>query len=128
LAHVHLSTEFCKNRLSSFCAILQINKQTNKQTTKSDNITSLADVIITRLQSDVKTRKNYLELVNREYMARSVWLTTVVVPTKIHFKIKAIADILTANLTGLFSGTPWKLFSCIIACAVVTLRSSVTKF
>ena len=45
-------------------------------------------------------------------VARSVWRTTVVVPTKIHFKIKAITDILTVNLTGLFSGTPWKLFSC----------------
>jgi len=35
----HLSTEFCENRLSSFCVILLTNKQ-------SKNVTSLAKAVI----------------------------------------------------------------------------------
>ena len=39
----HLSTEFCENRLGSFCAILPTttDKQTNKLTNTDENITSL---------------------------------------------------------------------------------------
>ena len=38
----HLSTEFCKNRLSSFCIILLTNKRTNAD----ENITSLAEIVV----------------------------------------------------------------------------------
>ena len=41
----HLSTEFCENRLSSFCVILITNKRTNEHGNKVQNITSLAEVM-----------------------------------------------------------------------------------
>ena len=41
----HLSTEFCNNRSCSFCIILLTNKQTNKQTSADENITSLVEMI-----------------------------------------------------------------------------------
>ena len=45
VAHSHLSTEFCENRLSSFCVILIANKRTNEHANKVQNITSLAEVM-----------------------------------------------------------------------------------
>jgi len=42
----HLSTEFCENRLGSFCVILLTNKRTNKHTDTitDEHITSLSEV------------------------------------------------------------------------------------
>ena len=45
-----LFTEFCENPLSSFCVILQTNKQTNKTT----NITSRAEIINRLITSDTR--------------------------------------------------------------------------
>jgi len=54
-------------------------------------------------------------------VARSVWLTTVVVPTKIHFKINAIADIL--NPTGLFFWDTVETFQLHLLSLLFALRS-----
>jgi len=48
-----LSVEFFENRLSSFCAILLINKLANKLTNTAENITFLAEVTIRNRSASV---------------------------------------------------------------------------
>ena len=54
----HLSTEFCENLFSSFCAVLMINKQTDELTKADENITSSAEGIKSNIFLSKKMQNN----------------------------------------------------------------------